>query len=782
MDELIDEFIAETREMLDALGGEVVAWEAEPENRARLDAIFRFVHTVKGNSGFFDLPRLQRLSHAAEDVLAEVRAGKRQPDRRLVSAVLGVIDRIGDLVAGLESHADPGSPEEDEGLIAALRAQAPPQGEERRAIVRADGEHVGKRSIRLPVDLLDRMMSGVSDLVLARNEFCRRLRLNAASAELIPGFDGLSAAIAEMRDVITRTRMQRIDLLFAPLPRMVRDLAAETGKDVRLEIEGRDVELDREMIELIRDPLSHIVRNAIGHGLESPAERATAGKSTSGLVRISARQSGNQIAIEIRDDGRGIDGEALVKKALSLGLLTQEAAASLGPSERAALIFEPGLSTASEVTAISGRGVGMDVVRANIERIGGVVDIGGQGGSGTRITLRVPLTLTIIPALGVSAAGGHYALPRSAIEEIVRLRPGAAAIEHVGGARFVTIRSRRIPLVSLAETIGAAAADGPGECDLVLLRPAGGALYVLGVDAVHDHEDLVIKPAAPAVMATGFYAGTTIADDGSPVLLLDPPGIAAAAGIGSDAVESAVDFPVAHSNADSTTMVLFRTRLGARRMAPLSAVERIEDVPPEHIGESGGRRHVTLDERILPLAGIGDESIDAPIRILRLTDGVSQLAFGFGEVIDIVRVGAAEVAAARPAPRPGEVVSIALVGGEQVEILDLHFLFSALGTGAGAAAPSCALEAGDPWMQTFLRPIVEAAGYRVVDASDIGTADLHIISEGEAPPADLPASRTLRLRGDPEPAGRGDRSIYRYDRSALIAALSRRAGKSGGAR
>ena len=268
-------------------------------------------------------------------------------------------------------------------------------------------------------------------------------------------FERLSSIIAEMRDAITRTRMQRIENLFVGLPRMVRDLSAELGKQVLVDIEGGDVELDREMIEMIRDPLTHIIRNAVDHGIETPAERLKAGKREIGILAVSARQSGNQILIDIHDDGRGIDGKKLVEKAIAERRHRQGAKRrSSATREQLALIFEAGLSTAKEVTAISGRGVGMDVVRSNIERIGGIVEVDSRLGEGTRMTLRVPLTLTIIPALTVSIGGQHFAIPRSAIEEIVRANGESVTLEHLGGAGVATIRGRRVPEVSLADILG----------------------------------------------------------------------------------------------------------------------------------------------------------------------------------------------------------------------------------------------------------------------------------------------------------------------------------------
>src|SRR5215217_7619698 len=389
MDDLIADFVAECRDMLEALGGEIVAWETQPDDRARLDSIFRFVHTVKGNCGFFEFPRLEALSHAAEDALADVRAGRRHADGPMVTAVLAIIDRIGEMIAQIEA-GDELLPGDDSGLIAALEV-----GAEGPSPVATLAEGQGRtasapRTIRLSVELLDRVMSTVSDMVLARNELARRLRESPTDVPVDGAFERLSAIIADMRDAITRTRMQRIENLFVALPRMVRDLSAELGKQVLVDIEGGDVELDREMIEMIRDPLTHIIRNAVDHGIELPAERLKAGKREIGLLAVSARQSGNQILIDIQDDGRGINGKKLVEKAIAAGVVEKSDAAELSPREQLALIFEAGLSTAKEVTSISGRGVGMDVVRSNIERIGGVVEVDSTPGKGTRMTLRVP--------------------------------------------------------------------------------------------------------------------------------------------------------------------------------------------------------------------------------------------------------------------------------------------------------------------------------------------------------------------------------------------------------
>jgi two-component system chemotaxis sensor kinase CheA len=772
MDDLIADFVAECREMLEALGGEIVAWEAQPDDRARLDSIFRFVHTVKGNCGFFEFPRLEALSHAAEDALADVRAGRRHPDPTLVSAVLAIIDRIGEMVAAIEAGEDMPAGD-DSALIDALAPGAEGAAAPVAATIAEGGARASSapRTIRLSVELLDRVMSTVSDMVLARNELARRLRESENDVPVDGAFERLSSIIAEMRDAITRTRMQRIENLFVGLPRMVRDLSAELGKQILVDIEGGDVELDREMIEMIRDPLTHIIRNAVDHGIEKPAERLKAGKREIGVLAVSARQSGNQILIDIQDDGRGIDGKKLVEKAISAGIVDKVDAAQLSPREQLALIFEAGLSTAKEVTAISGRGVGMDVVRSNVERIGGIVEVDSKLGEGTRMTLRVPLTLTIIPALTVSIAGQHFAIPRSAIEEIVRANGESVTLEHLGGAGVATIRGRRVPEVSLAAILGLDSKIEMKDRTLIVLRPAGGDVYALSVDRIHDHEELVVKPAAPAVMATGLYAGTTLADDGSPILLFDPAGLAQVGGVKLEAQERTARIAEGPAQAVSkaTAVLLFRGLDGARRALRLAVVDRIEEVPASAIKPAAGQLRVQVGETILPLAGAGSAELAGDkVRLFRLNDGSHEIGYAFADVIDFATIDNDII----HAERPGEVSGVSLINGEPAELVDAHWLFA---NHVGAAARSgeplvCRLPGDDPWMQNMLRPIVEAAGYRVVSGADEGDADLVIASQGAELTQEV-AGKTIWLRAEPEATGKKDDSIYRYDRAGLLMAL-----------
>jgi len=770
VDDLLTDFIAETRETLEALAGEIVAWEADPADKTRLDAIFRFVHTVKGSCGFLDLPRLGKLSHAAEDCLAEVRSGARAPDAALVSAVLAIIDRIGELTDALEANAT--LPEgEDEFLIAALaQGHAAPAAENSAAIAKISvmpthaPTRTISRSIRLPVELLDRMMAGVSDMVLARNELSRLLRAGGNSTTEV-AFERLSLCVGEMRDAITRTRMARIEALFSALPRMVRDLTAELGKTVKLEVDGGDVELDREMIEMIRDPLTHIVRNALDHGIETPDQRRQAGKPEMGRLRIGARQAANQILIEVSDDGRGIDAERVVRKAITAGLVTSEQAAAMSWSRKLDLIFEPGLSTADHVTGVSGRGVGMDVVRANIERIGGTVDIESNPGQGLRLSLRVPLTLTIIPALTVSSNGTLFAIPRSAIDELVRPKGDQVRIERLGGEMVVFIRGARLPVVDLGRFMGLTEETKPTL--LVVLRAGGGERYALGVEAVHDHEELVVKPAAPALMASGIYAGTTLPDNSRPMLLLDVAGIAAAANVGRDqsVVEEA---PVEKTKAKAALpTLLFRDLDGVARGVRLSLVERIEDVATDSVIETGGIQMVPLQGRLTKLYSAAALPASKRLRLLRLSDGDSAIAYAIDQVIDVVEL-LAELAST---PVAGPIAGVLLHDGDPIEMLDPFWLFTHAATmPANDHSPLCLVaDAEDPWAREVLAPLLAAAGYRVTFAGEATQDRISVVvtSSGNSPEGiDAPV---VRLRGTPD--NDGDESIYRYDRDGLLSAL-----------
>jgi two-component system chemotaxis sensor kinase CheA len=417
----------------------------------------------------------------------------------------------------------------------------------------------------------------------------------------------------------------------------------------------------------------------------------------------------------------------------------------------------------------------MDVVRSNVERIGGIVEVDSTPGEGTRMTLRVPLTLTIIPALTVSIGSQHFAIPRSAIVEIVRANGESVTLDSLGGAGVATIRGKRVPEIALAEVLGLESSVAPEDRNLVVLRPAGGDVYALGVDKIHDHEELVVKPAAPQVMATGLYAGTTLADDGSPILLFDPAGLAEVGGVKLEAQDrtARVAEGPANSVARSVSVLLFRGLDGARRALRLGVVDRIEEVSAKAIKPGAGQLRVQLGKAILPLAGVNGDLGKEKVRVFRLNDGAHEIGYAFREVIDLSTIDNAVI----PAENPAEISGVTLIGGEPAELVDAHWLFAHhLGTTASDTAeqPLCRLPSGDPWMQNMLRPIVEAVGYRVVGDEHEGDADLVITSE---PATAAKGARTIVLRSDPESAGDGDGSIYRYDRAGLLMALKSAGGK-----
>ena len=762
MDDLLPEFIAETRETLEALSGEVVAWEADPTDRARLDAIFRFVHTVKGSCGFLDLPRLGRLSHAAEDVLAAVRDGKRLPDVALVNAVLGIVDRIGELVEAIDAGHSLDDSSEDL-LIAALEEDARPVTQ---TMTAANPLHRGNtRTVRLSVDLLDRMMSGMSEMVLARNELARRMRETDVDTRIDASLERLSLTVAEMRDTVTRTRMQRIDALFGALPRMVRDTAGSLDRSVALTIEGADVELDREMIELMRDPLVHVIRNSIDHGIESPADRRAAGKPEAGRLTVAARQSGNQILIEIADDGRGIDTTRLVAKAKALRLYGDAELDAMSEAARCELVFHPGLSSRDAVTATSGRGVGMDVVRSNVEQIGGRVVLASRAGRGLTITIHVPLTLSIISTIIVSCGAQRFALPRQAVEEIVMVRGDQVRIDEVGGARIATVRGRRLPLVRLGALLGIDA----DECRTLAIISTRGGDYALGVDGVLDTEELVVKPAAPIVMHAGVYAGQTLPDSGLPMLLLDGSGIAAAAGLAFGAqgdIEDAAPVVVE----TGLRALLFDDLDGQRRAIALGVVDRIETVVAGAVRSAGGSLRLTAGDALLPLHATGSLEERAEITILRLTDGETEIGYAIAEPIEIVDLPI-EIA---PASRPG-VAGVTLVAGEPIELLDAHALF-ATGEPLVTGRPLCLLQDDSGWMETFLKPMLEASGYRCAATALPGDQPAVTLAM-EGAPMSGEAARVVRLRRERDDTHDG--TIYRYDRAGIAAAMADQMARTG---
>lgn len=763
-----------------------------------LDSIFRFVHTVKGSCGYLDLPRFMRLSHAAEDVLGKLRSGDLQPSNDLVSAILAVIDRIGRLTDALENGA--AIEDNDEILIVALKTVAgngdadtsKPQilaefdPHDIETIMEMPEQEVrGKsRSVRISLNLVDKMMNGISDMVLARNEVARQLRNVPGYSELDFAFGGLSSSIAEMREAVEQMRMQNIDRLFSTLPRLMRDIEIGLGKKIELIIESGEVEVDREMAEILRDPLIHIMRNAADHGIEDAETRRAAGKAVNGTIRVAARQSGNQILVEIADDGRGIDIDRLGERAVAAKLIDPRDWQKLSEHEKLNMIFMPGLSTAENVTNISGRGVGMDVVRNNICAVGGSIDLENRPGQGLKMTLRLPLTLSIIAALSVRAGGQNYGISRSLVVEIFSSRNNNVQIMPLGDGEIAVIRGRKFPYARLENILGIAEAEGAVTRTLILVKPAVGAEFVLDVEAVVDTEELVVKPASPVIMSSGLYAGTSLPDTGRPVLLLDMSGIAASMGIeedGSDFIPARKMAVETEEEKECRSVLLYRALDGRTRAVGVAAVDRIEDVTGSDISRSGGKWRVRNGDRLFDIFGLDDFTDDGieqeQVTVLLLSDGGRQVYLAVDDVMDIVLIEGAIA----PSGDPNEYEGVILVNGDAVELINIFRYFEDMDgpVTSGREKALCVINHDGRWEQQILAPLLRGSGYAVsFDPADRERAQIIIAPEGKTEESEKARGRLIRLRDKMAQTGKKE-SIYRYDRFGLLAAIEQKIAEGG---
>ncbi len=490
-DEIVGEFLVESTENLDLLDRELITLEKEPDNRETMSSIFRTIHTIKGTCGFLGFTKLESVAHAGENLLSQLRDGEMPFNPERTTALLSLVDAIRQMLDSIRATGAEGE-RDDRELIATLeRLQVkkkkpvheaaskkevlaappvPPQSEApkveavvnekvtakpQEAAAATAAEQSGKgviadASIRVDVMLLDKLMNLVGELVLARNQILQHTN-GGENTGLTTASQRLNLITTELQEGVMKTRMQPIGNIWGKFPRTVRDVAVNCGKEVRIEMEGKETELDKTIIEAIKDPLTHLVRNAVDHGIEKPADRVAAGKSPDGLLRLRAYHEGGQVNIEITDDGAGLNGEKIKNKAIQRGLITAEQGARYNERELANLIFLPGFSTAETVTNVSGRGVGMDVVKTNIEKIGGIVDVQSKVGSGTTIRMKIPLTLAIIPALIVTSRGERYAIPQISLLELVRLEGEEVGkrIEMIQGIPVYRLRGRLLPLVYL---------------------------------------------------------------------------------------------------------------------------------------------------------------------------------------------------------------------------------------------------------------------------------------------------------------------------------------------
>jgi two-component system chemotaxis sensor kinase CheA len=644
VDDLTKEFIAESQEGLDRMERCLTELETRPDDAGLLGEIFRAVHTIKGTTGFLGFDRLEKLAHAGEHLLGSLRDGRFRVTSELITGLLDLMDGLRAILVLIEETGSEGTRSSDEdgeliARLALLNGEMPPaeiEPELLHAIIdvgvaplsdsgdskapgvssatiaaAANSERNGAgndKTLRIDVDVLNRMMNLVGELVLTRNQMLQSDMAAANFPELARRLDSVTA---DLRETVMQARMQPVGNLFGKFPRMVRDLARTCGRDVRVEFTGQETGLDKSLLEAIKDPLTHAVRNAVDHGIEAPSVRVLAGKPAEGCVRLRAFHQSGSVVIEVADDGAGIPMERVLAKAVERNLVTPEQAAGMSEREALQLIFLPGFSTAAAVTTVSGRGVGMDVVRANVEKVGGSVEVESRKGEGTTLRLRVPLTLAIVPSLVVRSGGQSFALPQSALVELVDIpqREFARVVQRIGSAELFRLRERLLPMIWLDRLLGL-------EPDLLkasrghylAVLEADGCRYGLVVDELMSPEEIVVKPLSPVLREIGMFSGATVLGNGTLALILDVGATAARAGvkpIEEESVSIGAEEAVMQKAAGESFLI-FEDRARERTALPLGMVERIESVSLDRIEYAGGRPLLQYRGELLRLEDLGD--------------------------------------------------------------------------------------------------------------------------------------------------------------------------------
>ena len=763
MDDILRDFLVETAEHIDAAGEQLVRLERDPSDADMISSIFRLVHTIKGTCGFLGLARLARVTHAAENLIGRLREGA-PATPETVTLILSTIDRIKSILAAIEQHGE--EPEGDDGeLIAALAthaatmasgagqpaahetaiaapesatvvAKAAPADDAAPAYDAHQGEHVRPLradTIRVAVDALESLMLLVSELVLTRNQLTEVTRSN--TDEAVKGaLQRLSAVATDLQDAVMRARMQPMSRIFGALPRLVRELAVELGKKIDLFVEGAETELDRQILEQIRDPLTHMIRNCADHGLETPGDRMRAGKPETGSIRISASHEAGQISIEVLDDGRGLDYDAIRRKAATLQLASEQDLAAMSSDEVARFIFVPGFSTARAITSVSGRGVGLDVVRENIQAIGGVVAVASRPGAGTRFLIRIPLTLAIAPALIVSAGGQRFALPQAGVVEAVSVGPESEhKIEVVQGAPMLRLRNEVLPIADLHDLLRVAPAEMNADDErLVVVMRVAAATFGLIVHGVEDVQEIVVKPLGSPLAHLKVYSGQTILGDGSVVLILDSGGIADTLGLERtasyrDSRADAANIP----RQSRTRVVLLRAGKGACKALPLSLITRIESVDTASVEQTGAGYVLRHRGQLMPLLPAADDvaPTHANQPVLVIGYGGDTMGLLVDEIIDIVE-DPLDIQIAQGAPG---VIGTAEFGGVVAELLDLtHFIRIARPDSASRGVNrkfKILLVDDRQFFREMLTPVLSAAGYHVTALAS-ATEALAMIDKG----------------------------------------------------
>jgi two-component system, chemotaxis family, sensor kinase CheA len=580
-----------------------------------------------------------------------------------------------------------------------------------------------KQTIRVNIDTIDQLMTMVSELVLTRNQLIEISRKQNDSAFKLP-LQRLSSITAELQDAVMKTRMQPIGSAWAKLPRLVRDLTVELRKEFDLEMKGAETEIDRHVLELIKDPLTHMIRNSADHGIESPEDRVMAGKKRRGKIRVSASQSGGYILLEISDDGRGINKERVLQKAIDNGMVTPEAAATMSDGQIYKLIFKAGLSTAASVTNVSGRGVGMDVVVSNVEQVGGTVDVRSSLKLGTSILIKIPVTLAIAAALVVEVDGSRFAIPQIAVMELVRTREGfETRIEEIGDSKLLRLRNELLPLMSLHDVLAMPGEPNETGGGFIVVCQVAGRRFGLIVDSVVQTEEIVVKPVSQLLRLIRAYSGTTILGDGSVVMIVDPSGIAQEAGLlnGDAGQFDNDDAAISVGEADpKTALLVFRAGSEGYKAVPLALVTRLEEVDQASIEYAGGRPMVQYRGKLMPLLSLTDSAAQNPSarqQVLVFSFGQSSAGLLVDQIIDIVDE---KLDVSAGAEREG-LIGSAIINGRATDIVDvatfLPFELQGQDTNDNAEPKTVLLADDSDFFTSLIGPVIKAAGYRLAVAA-----------------------------------------------------------------
>jgi two-component system chemotaxis sensor kinase CheA len=694
------------------------------------------------------------------------------------------------------------------------RAASPKEGKPgpKKAIAESEtseGDRVANQSIRVNVDTLEHLMTMVSELVLTRNQLLEISRRHEDTEFKVP-LQRLSNVTAELQEGVMKTRMQPIGNAWQKLPRIVRDLSGELGKQIELEMHGADTELDRQVLDLIKDPLTHMVRNSADHGLETAAERLACGKPEQGTIRLSAYHEGGHIIICIADNGRGLNTERIKAKAVASGLVGEAELEKMTEAQIHKFIFAPGFSTAAQVTSVSGRGVGMDVVRTNIDQIGGTIDVKSVAGEGSSVTIKIPLTLAIVSALIVEAAGDRFAIPQLSVVELVRARANSEhRIERIKDTAVLRLRNKLLPLMHLKKLlkIDDGSSSDP-ENGFIVVTQVGSQTFGIVVDGVFHTEEIVVKPMSTKLRHIDMFSGNTILGDGAVIMIIDPNGIAKALGAaGSAAHEIADDIAAMRASAAEqlTSLLVFRAGTSQPKAVPLGLVTRLEEIATDKIELSNGRYMVQYREQLMPLVqmeGVKVASAGAQPILVFADDGRS-MGLVVDEIIDIVE----EKLDIEVAGGEQGILGSAVIKGQATEVIDVgHFLpmafadwFSRKEMRPAASAQSVLLVDDSAFFRNMLAPVLKAAGYRVrvatnaqeglmalrsqsfdVVLTDIEMPDMNGFEFAETIRADahLSAMPIIALSSMVSPAAieRGRQAgfhdyVAKFDRPGLIAAL-----------